>query len=238
MNEDFLAALPEPFETYKKQIFGGASTWGEKCQKGISMLSEDRMNNVYHTVKSIIDNKIPGDFVETGVWRGGASIFAALILKHFNETKRNVWVCDSFEGFPENKENDEINWSSLNSWIKASQEDVIKNFEKFDVLGTNIKFVKGFFADTMKTIEVKEIAVLRLDGDMYNSTMDCLNALYPKLNQGGFCIIDDYCPEIPECIRAVNDYRDKHGIIESLIHFPEEPDDLCPGTFWQVSKKA
>ena len=71
-------------------------------------------------------------------------------------------------------------------------------------------------------------AVLRLDGDMYGSTMEALDALYPKLSQGGYVIVDDY-GAIPQCKEAVTDFRTAHGIID-----PMEPVDWT-GVYWQRS---
>lgn len=162
--------------------------------------------------------------------------FAALVLKEYGEMHRNVWVCDSFEGFPPESEKDKqynINWPSLNEWIAVPVEDVKNNFSGFGVLNDNVKFVKGFFKETMLNIEVKNIAVLRLDGDMYDSTMDVLNALYFKVSKGGYVIIDDY--GISSCDAAVNDFRAKHNILSPMISLREKTEkDEAFGCYWKV----
>jgi len=92
-------------------------------------------------------------------------------------------------------------WSKLHC-LKVSQKEVEANFDKFD-LNYNVRFVEGNFSNSLGSVE--DLAVLRLDGDMYSSTIDSLNALWPKLSLGGFAIVDDY-QIVPECRQAVVDY--------------------------------
>jgi O-methyltransferase len=93
---------------------------------------------------------------------------------------------------------------------------VQEHFRRFDLLDDNVRFLKGWFKDTLPSAPIEKLAVMRLDGDMYESTMDALKALYPKLSPGGFVIIDDYgC--IPACKKAVEDYRAAHGIVEQIV---------------------
>lgn len=83
------------------------------------------------------------------------------------------------------------------------------------LLDEHVHFVKGWFRDTLKILPAERISLLRLDGDMYESTIQALEPLYPKLSAGGFCVIDDYQWEM--CRAAVHDYRSQHGISEPLI---------------------
>jgi O-methyltransferase len=190
---------------------------GDWPATAVTMVGMQRLDNLKWIGKEIIEQNIPGDFVETGVWRGGVCIYMAAMFKALHEN-RNVWVCDSFEGLP--PPNPDLypadagdNHHTLKE-LAIPLETVQANFEKYGVLDDNVKFVKGFFKDTMPTIEVEKIAILRLDGDMYESTIDVLNYLYPRLSVGGYCIIDDY--GIGSCAKAVNDYREKHGITDEM----------------------
>lgn len=177
--------------------------------KSFTMIGEKRMQNFRNLIESVIGNNVPGDIVETGVWRGGACIYARAILKVYQQTNRRVFVCDSFEGLPPPdliKFPDDADSSfHLYPELSVSLEDVKANFEKLNLLDNQVIFVKGWFKDTMPTLNVKQIAVLRLDGDMYESTIDPLNHLYSKVSPGGWVIIDDY-EVVPACKAAVHDF--------------------------------
>ena len=142
------------------------------------------------------------------------------ILNAYGEHTRNVWVADSFEGLPKPNEDayPDDRGDDLYTFeeLSVSQEQVQEHFRRFDLLDANVRFLKGWFKDTLPSAPIERLAVMRLDGDMYESTMDALKALYPKLSPGGFVIIDDYgC--IPACKKAVEDYRSAHGIVEPVI---------------------
>jgi O-methyltransferase len=80
-----------------------------------------------------------------------------------------------------------------------------------------VEFLVGWFKDTMPTAPIEQISVMRLDGDLYESTWQAIEALYPKLSPGGFCIVDDYGDLVAQCQRAIHDYRDQHGITEEIV---------------------
>ena len=206
---------------------------GDWPSTAVTMVGMQRLENLKWIAEEMIQNNIPGDFVETGVWRGGACIYMASLFKAHKITDRNVWVCDSFEGLPPpNPELYPADTGDIHHTLKdlaIPLEQVQNNFARYDVLNDNVKFVKGFFKDTMPTIEVEKIAILRLDGDMYESTIDVLNYLYPRLSVGGYCIIDDY--GIPSCAQAVHDYRDKHGITDEMTFIAPYKSSL----YWKKS---
>jgi len=91
---------------------------------------------------------------------------------------------------------------------------VERNFAKYGLLDDRVIFLQGWFRDTLPTAPIGKLAILRLDGDMYGSTMDALENLYPKLSPGGFCIIDDFF--LGPCRLAVEEYRLAHGIDEEI----------------------
>ena len=171
------------------------------------------LNNIQYCMEDIIKNNIPGDVIETGAWRGGATIFMRAILKEYNITDRTVWVADSFQGLPVPDTKNHPDDPHLEQYkeLAVSLEKVQDNFSRYDLLDNQVKFLKGWFKDTLPNAPINQLALLRMDGDYYESTMDALVNLYPKLSVGGWIIIDDYgC--IPACARAVNDYRKMHNI--------------------------
>jgi O-methyltransferase len=184
-----------------------------------TMVGRKRMENVLKCAKIILEKNIPGDFIETGVWRGGSTIFMRAILKAYDVKDRNVWVADSFEGLPApNEEVYPVDKGDLHhtiDYLKVTLETVKNNFSRYGLLDDQVKFLKGWFKDTLPVAPIDKLALLRLDGDMYESTMDAMVNLYPKLSAGGFLIVDDYC--IETCKKAITDYRAANNIKEKLI---------------------
>jgi O-methyltransferase len=179
-----------------------------------TMIGLKRLDNLQSCVESVLRDGVPGDFIETGVWRGGACIFMRGALRAHGVTDRRVYVADSFQGLPPpdpaKYPHDEGDAHHIHPILAVSEEQVRRNFERYGLLDGQVVFLKGWFRDTLPNADIGALSILRLDGDMYESTLDALNALYPKLSPGGYCIIDDY--SLPNCRRAVDDYREAHGI--------------------------
>lgn len=177
----------------------------------MTMVGTKRLKNIRYTIEQVLRDEIAGDFVETGVWRGGASIFARAILFAYGSTDRKVICCDSFEGLP--APNSELfpadEGATYHTYpeLAVSLEEVMGNFASFDLLDAQVVFHKGWFRDTMAQVASENIAVLRLDGDLYESTIDPLNALYDRIPDGGYVIVDDYLL-IPSAKQAVHDFLD------------------------------
>jgi len=195
-----------------------------------TMIGLKRLDNLQSCAEAVLANHIPGDFIECGVWRGGASILLRGILKARSVTDRRVWVADSFQGLPApNPERFPADaGSDLHTfeYLAVSLEEVKKNFNRYGLLDDQVHFLKGWFRDTLPTLSHQKWSLVRLDGDMYESTMDALQNLYPNLCYGGYIIIDDYgC--VPACRRAVDDYREMHGIREPICAID------WTGVFWQ-----
>jgi O-methyltransferase len=191
-----------------------------------TMIGQKRLDNIHACVEDVLRRNVPGDLIETGVWRGGGSILMRAVLKAHGITNRRVLVADSFQGFPpEDGVPDYINKACT-----ASRQTVEANFRKYGLLDDQVVFLEGWFKDTLPSAPIDRLAIMRLDGDLYNSTMDALNALYPKLSAGGYCIIDDYA--IDGCQQAVDEYRLQHSISSPLnvIDFT--------GRFWQRTDGA
>ena len=100
--------------------------------------------------------------------------------------------------------------------LGVSEAEVRANFERYGLLDDQVRFLPGWFKDTLHDAPIEQIAVLRLDGDLYESTIQALDALYPRLSPGGFCIVDDYYA-VKACEQAVTDYRAKHGISAEIV---------------------
>jgi len=185
---------------------------------GFTMIGTIALKSMWLMLEAVIHKNVQGDFLEAGVWRGGASIFAKAVLKSYNEDKiRKVWVCDSFRGLPPNRTlHDAPSWEKLQA-LRVSKPVVMRNFHTFGLLDSNVKFVEGYFVDSLPAIrnEISKIAVLRMDGDMYESTMDILFNLYEKVSVGGYIIIDDY--EILACRKAITEFRQMHEITEEIF---------------------
>jgi hypothetical protein len=198
--------------------------------RACTMIGLKRLDNIQMCAESVLSNHVPGDFIETGVWRGGATIFMRAILRAYNITNRCVWVADSFEGLPEPNPDqypaDKGDAHHLYTELAIPLEQVRANFRRFDLLDEKVRFLKGWFRDTLPSAAIDKLALLRLDGDMYESTMDALVNLYPKLSVGGYVIIDDY-NSCEGCKRAVGDYRISHGLTETV----EQID--WAGVYWQ-----
>ncbi len=219
----------------KKQSYDTATrdeglAWPTKAH---SMIGVHRMNNLRKCVESVIQEKIPGDLLEAGVWRGGASIFMRAILKAYGITDRVVWLADSFKGLPapDVKKYPADKTSRLHEFpqLAVSLEEVQRNFQKYDLLDSQVRFLRGFFSETLPNAPIEQLAVLRLDGDMYESTMDTLVNLYPKVSDGGYVIVDDYWL-IPACQQAVNDFRVSNGISDEVITID------ASGVYWRRFK--
>jgi len=179
---------------------------------GFTMVGEKRLENIEECIANAIADGIAGDFVECGVWRGGSSIYARAVLDIYGATDRNIWLADSFEGMPARTSDDMADPELKGTtYLEASLEDVKKNFERFDLLDDRVKFIKGWFSETLSTAPIKAISILRLDGDYYSSTMDALTALYARVSAGGYVIIDDF-NAFESCKAAVTEFFRQQGI--------------------------
>lgn len=205
-----------------------------------TMIGKPRLDNIQFCVEDVIRNNVAGDLIETGVWRGGATIFMRAVLKAHGVTDRTVWVADSFEGLPSLDKKDTayeadalVDTAGMNIGGPMSLgfavplEKVRENFRKFDLLDDQVKFLKGWFKDTLPTAPIRNLAVLRLDGDMYASTMDALNALYHKVSKGGYMIVDDY-NAWPHCKQAITDFRNQHNISNEMVRIDND------AVYWKV----
>jgi hypothetical protein len=194
-----------------------------------SMIGRKRMANIRYLTERVLFDQVPGDLMETGIWRGGACIYMRAILKAYGVRDRKVWAADSFAGlpvpqpgYPADAKGDFHNYEEL----AVSIEDVQRNFRKYGLLDEQVVFLKGWFRDTLPGAAIDRLAILRMDGDMYESTADALRCLYDKVSPGGFVIVDDYCV-VEGCRKAVNDFREARGIDDAI----EQIDGV--GVYWR-----
>lgn len=183
-----------------------------------TMIGRKRLNNIEHCLHTILKEEIPGDVIECGVWKGGAAIFMKAYLDAYEAGERVVWLADSFDGLPESTlEQDKYMDMSKKSLpgLAIPKGAVLDNFAKYEVSLDNVQFLEGWFKDTLPNAPVEQLALLRLDGDLYESTMHALQSLYHKLSPGGFVIIDDY-KALPQCEEAVHDFRSAQNITASI----------------------
>lgn len=212
MTEDFIKKLIGAQDEISDGLMNGVELNADM----MTMIGYKRLKNIESLLIDVHANNIEGDFIECGVWRGGACIFARYILNNLQSDKI-VFVADSFEGCPPPEDkyiHDKGDRHFAVPMLSVSMEDVMANFEKFNLLeGTT--FIPGWFKDTLPLLDNK-FSIIRLDGDLYSSTIDALDNLYPKLSEGGYCIIDDY-GQVHGCAMAVHDYREKHNITSEII---------------------
>ncbi len=202
-----------PSDRHEREVGRGSRPAHAETMVGLA-----RLDNVQRCVTDVIADDVPGDLIETGVWRGGTVIFMRAILAAYGDTSRCVYVADSFDGLPPPNPKlypaDE-GLDLTDRGLAISLEQVKANFERYGLLDDRVKFLVGWFKDTLPTAPVERLSVIRLDGDLYESTTDALRSLYPKLSVGGYVIVDDY-GAYDACRRAVEDYRAEHGITERI----------------------
>ncbi len=197
-----------------------------------TMVGRHRLANVRAAVETVLSEGVPGDLIETGVWRGGVTILMRGILEAWGDEQRTVWVADSFQGLPapdgERFPADQGHDLSGVATLAISAEQVRANFARYGLLDERVQLLEGWFADTLPDAPISRLAVLRLDGDLYQSTMDALEALYHRVSPGGFVIVDDYGAWEP-CRQAVDEFRAANEINDPIVEVD------WTGVYWRRS---
>ena len=186
-----------------------------RAEDAESMLGTRQFDHMQRCIDDIIEREVPGDLLEAGVWRGGMTMFMRAALKARGDDIRRVFVVDSFAGLPTPNEKIDSNWWKAGD-MSVSLGEVRENFARYNLLDDKVVFIKGFFAESLPHAPINELSILRIDADLYDSTLDVLNVLYEKLSVGGYVVIDDY-QNLRECQRAVDEFRTRHGISEELV---------------------
>lgn len=195
--------------------------------EAVSMIPLGRFHNIKNCIENILRDDVPGDLIEAGVWRGGAAIFMRAVLKAYGVTKRLVWAADSFEGLPKPDPEEFPLEAKVQSGpviqksyqnLAVSLEDVKRNFAAYGLLDDQVRFLKGWFEDTLPVAPITALSLMRVDGDFYESTRDGLSSLYDRLSIGGFVILDDYGEDSwTYCRRAVDEFRSERNIEDPMI---------------------
>lgn len=197
-----------------------------------TMVGEQRIDNVEYCVRTVLQEGVPGDLIECGVWRGGTVVFMRGILAAYGAKDRVVWVADSFEGLPPPRlPPDIVHSANLDALQKLSLavdlETVKRAFEAHGLLDDQVRFLPGWFKDTLPSAPLERLAVLRIDSQMYESTIDALLALYDRVVPNGFVIVDDYYS--PNCRKAVDDFLVERGVKEEIVRVDHM------GSYWRKS---
>ena len=207
-----------PFENFRCVVHYDvpAGQWkiGRRARP-CTLLSKSQLDLIESAVRMVEEGGVPGDFIEAGIWRGGAIILMRALLDADDIPGRKIFAADSFAGIPMNvrARNDPVDmWKDR--WI-ASLEDVQANIRRFGLLDDRIEFVVGFFAESLAKLADERFALIRLDSDSYDSVETSLEHLYPLLSKGGVIIIDDW--HLVGCKQAVVDYRSRHGISDEIL---------------------
>ena len=195
-----------------------------------TMIGLRRLDNLHLCISDVLHRQVPGDFIEAGAWRGGATIFMRAALLAYNERTRNVWVADSFQGLPKPDSGQfpadsfDVRWTHRE--LVVTLDEVKQNFANYGLLDQQVRFLPGWFKDTLPNAPIQQLAILRIDGDLYESTFEALTYLYPKVSIGGYVIVDDYGGIVP-CRKAVDDFRATKRIREDLKRID------WTGVFWE-----
>jgi O-methyltransferase len=217
----FLQRLRHPYLTRRGPLVMPA--------RAHTAIGATRLRHLRGLVERTIKEEIPGDYIETGVWRGGACILVKGVLAAHGVSDRKVYCADMFSGLPRPDTKfpaDRRDRLYAFSELAVSEETVRRNFSAYDLLDENVVFLKGLFADTLPRLAHETFALIRLDGDMYGSTMDALVNLYDRVSPSGFIVIDDY-GALRNCAKAVHDFLDQRGLRAEIAPI----DESC--VWWQ-----
>lgn len=181
-----------------------------------TMLTYPRLAKLYEIAKTLESEKLQGNFVECGVWKGGSAGIVADVGKN-----RDIWLFDSFEGCPKPTDLDiTYNGQEGKEGICRADEREVRQlfFDKLRIDESRVKIVRGLFEDTIPKFKDKigPIALLHLDTDWYSSTKICLENLFDKVAKGGFVVIDDY-GHWKGCRKAVDEFIKQNNLKVKLI---------------------
>ncbi len=208
----------EPLPSSERERRETGADWPANA---VTMVGLRRLDNLQDCVETLVREGVEGDLIETGVWRGGASILMRATLATLGVENRTIWLADSFEGLPRASPDEYPADAGTDfhyefDFLAVSEDEVRAAFERYGLLDERVRFLRGFFSDSLPPLRGQNRwSLLRLDGDMYGSTIVALESLYPDLSPGGFIVIDDY-GGIPQCRQAVEDFRAANGIDEEI----------------------
>lgn len=200
-----------------------------------------RIENLFNKCAEVIEAGIPGDFVEAGVWKGGASALMGTLCD-VEAKGRKTFSYDSFQGMSvpnpafDLLEGEDVPSMCFQPAAQLRDFDLADFnttcFEIMDVSKSTLQIVPGWVNDTIPDTakHIEQVAILRLDIDFYEPTKLVLESLYPKIPKGGYVICDDY-GAWKGARKAVDDFRTHHGITSTLAQ-TFQTDDMRVGTEW------
>jgi O-methyltransferase len=201
---------------------------------GSTMTGGERLKNVRNLLIDVFQNEVGGDYMEAGVWRGGSSVFARGVILAHGQQHRRSFVLDSFRGLPPGErkfDQGDAGWDN-SAYLEVSADVVAGNFNSAGLLDENVVFAQGFFNDTIPPLlnTIESLAIIRFDGDIYESAVDVLYNLYGKLSVGGYFIVDDWFgfPSRTAC----EDFFAVHGISPDITPI----DDLS--VYWKKTENV
>ena len=179
-----------------------------------TLVSQDRIHNLYVLAKRIEEEGIPGDVVECGVYNGGTAAVLARAATR-STMNRTVWLFDSFQGMPPTTD---VDGNAAKEWIgklAASPEKVREVLKLTGARLDRVRIVEGFYQASFEKIEIPRIAILNLDCDWYDSVKLCLQKFYDSVVHGGFVSFDDY-GYWPGCKLAVDEFFKERSLPYAL----------------------
>ncbi len=183
-----------------------------------TMIGRARLDFMHRAAREVLADKIPGDFIEAGVWRGGTCVFLRACQIAYGQPGRKVWLADSFCGLPPPDPKHPLDAGDNHhtiDYLRVTQREVAGYFARIGLLDDGVQFLPGWFAETLPRHPPAPLALVRLDGDMHESTMTSLEHLYPRLSVGGWLVLDDI--DFRGVKGAIEEYRTRHGITTSLV---------------------
>ena len=218
-----LVAVPEMQAALNPTPYQMAMFLRANVPMAYTLVSMENLSVLQQCLETVLADKVPGDLIECGVWRGGLCVFMRGVLKAYGDKQRKVWVADSFQGLPEPDAAAHPLDAIYHEYFRqvnnfsVSRERVEHAFQSFGLLDDQVAFVPGWFHESLLPAPIEKLALIRLDGDYYESTAPCLQALYPKLSPGGFVFIDDYHAPNLGVRQAVDEFRAAHSISAPLV---------------------
>jgi len=191
-------------------------------KEGYTMLGARRARNLYRLARRAHERGVSGALVDCGVWNGGSTALLAA-----GAPGREVWAFDSFEGLPEPSDVDGEESKQFAGDCIGQPEKVCEAVARFDP-GARVEIRKGWFEDTLPdaAAEIRDIAILHVDGDWYDSVRLTLETFYAKVSRGGYIVIDDY-GTWPGAKLATDEFRSQARDNRRLVRVDHT------GVFWQ-----
>ena len=185
-----------------------------------TLIGLQRLHHLERCAETVFAEGIAGDFLEAGVWRGGATVFLRALQVSHGESHRKVWAADSFMGLPKPSVAEDVASgldlsAEKHPWLSIGRNDVKETFRLYDLLDEGVRFIPGWFHESLAVAPVERLSILRIDADIYESTLCALETLHEKVVPGGFVIVDDYSCLEP-CRQAVDAFRVSREISSPL----------------------